>query len=79
MGTEWVDGCTFSDACVQVAEWRTASNGGSGGCVEAGESSDGLIAIRESERPDEVIVTSREKFAVFLRGAKDGVFDDLIA
>ncbi len=77
METEWV-GCSESGNCVQAAEWRSASVSTTT-CLEAGETPAGVIVLRESERPGEIITTTREKFAAFIKGVKDGVFDDLVS
>ncbi|MBT2381426.1 DUF397 domain-containing protein [Streptomyces sp. ISL-111] len=43
-------------------------------CVEITEHS-GQILMRESDDPGTVAVTSREKFAAFIKGVKAGEFD----
>lgn len=55
---------------------RTQSNGGQ--CVEAGPITDGSgrVAVRHSHHPDgSIIIYTREEWAAFLAGAKDGEFD----
>lgn len=61
--------------------WRksTASNP-SGDCVELAGLSDGSIAMRHSLAPHgPALVYTRAEIAAFVRGAKDGEFDDLLA
>ncbi|MER7856427.1 MULTISPECIES: DUF397 domain-containing protein [unclassified Streptomyces] len=43
-------------------------------CVEITEHA-GQILMRESDEPGTVAVTSREKFAAFIKGVKAGEFD----
>jgi hypothetical protein len=69
----------MSDTSPPVA-WRistkSASNGGS--CVEAGPVLDGSgrVAVRHSKAPDAaVIVYTREEWAAFVGGVRDGEFD----
>jgi hypothetical protein len=55
---------------------HSPDNGGS--CVEAGPVGDGSgrVAVRHSHHPDgAVIVYTREEWAAFLGGVKDGEFD----
>lgn len=57
-------------------KWQKSSFSGGGGeqCLEAAES-DGKILFRESDDPDLIIATSREKLAAFIQGVKAGEFD----
>ena len=61
-------------------DWRISSRSGSGGgnCVEAGPLPDGSgrVAVRHSHHPDgAVIVYTRDEWAAFVAGVKDGEFD----
>ncbi|MEV7441027.1 DUF397 domain-containing protein [Streptomyces sp. NPDC091204] len=60
--------------------WKKSSfSGGEGeNCLELG-AADGMIKMRESDDPDVVITTSRDKLAAFLAGAKAGEFDYLLS
>ena len=56
----------------------TRSSNTSGQCVEAGPLADGSgrVAVRHSHHPDgSIIVYTKEEWAAFLAGAKDGEFD----
>lgn len=60
-------------------KWQKSSFSGGGGeqCVEAALHN-GDIVMRESDEPDLVITTSREKLAAFILGVKAGEFDHLV-
>lgn len=65
-----------------IIDWSQAqkssfSNGGAN-CVQV-VATHGAIAIRESDRPDEVILTTPEKLAAFIQGVKAGEFDHFTA
>ncbi|MEV7426234.1 DUF397 domain-containing protein [Streptomyces sp. NPDC091212] len=60
--------------------WQKSSYSGaddSPNCVELA-TADGKIMMRESEDPETVIATSRERLRSFLLGVKAGDFDHLI-
>ncbi|NUP73121.1 MAG: DUF397 domain-containing protein [Sinomonas sp.] len=59
--------------------WRKASaSTGNGQCVELARTADG-VAVRDSKNPDgPVLHFTRGEIAAWLRGAKDGEFDDLV-
>ncbi|MFD1828878.1 DUF397 domain-containing protein [Streptomyces desertarenae] len=62
------------------SEWQKSSFcGGNGGnnCVEVARDGDRVL-IRESDRPDEVVVTTPAKLDAFLKGVKAGEFDHLV-
>ncbi|WP_329078386.1 DUF397 domain-containing protein [Streptomyces niveus] len=55
--------------------WQKSSFSGSGAqCVEIAEHN-GDILMRESDDPNTVTTTSRDKFAAFIAGVKAGEFD----
>lgn len=74
----------FSGYSVPAAElgsvtWRksTASNP-NGDCVELAGLTDGGVAVRNSRDPHgPALIYTRAEIAAFVRGAKDGEFDDL--
>ncbi|MEV8414776.1 DUF397 domain-containing protein [Streptomyces niveus] len=55
--------------------WQKSSFSGEGPqCVEIAENN-GDILMRESDDPNTVTTTSRDKFAAFIAGVKAGEFD----
>ena len=54
------------------AEWRKSSySSQDGNCVEVARNLPGLVAIRDSQAPDEAkLVVSRETWRVFLKGLR---------
>ncbi|MFI6083772.1 DUF397 domain-containing protein [Streptomyces sp. NPDC051217] len=55
--------------------WQKSSFSGEGPqCVEIAEHN-GDILVRESDDPDAITTTSRDKFAAFIAGVKAGEFD----
>ena len=66
---------------VPGADWRKSQHSNpDGSCVELAPLPDGRVAVRNSRYGEgpALIYTSAE-IEAFLRGAKDGEFDDLIA
>jgi diadenosine tetraphosphatase ApaH/serine/threonine PP2A family protein phosphatase len=61
--------------------WRKSRHSNSQGtCVELASLPDGAIALRNSRHPDSpALVYTRAEIDAFLRGAKDGEFDDLLS
>jgi hypothetical protein len=60
------------------AQWRKAdrSTSGSGGCVEVAGNLPGVVAIRDSKRPEDgAHVVDRPAFAAFLADVKAGRYD----
>jgi hypothetical protein len=61
--------------------WQKSSHSNSQGtCVELAGLPDGQIALRNSRHPDgPALIYTPAEIDAFIRGAKDGEFDDLIA
>jgi uncharacterized protein DUF397 len=58
-------------------EWRTSSFSDGMNCVEVADVGD-LVALRDSKDPDGPVLNfTRGEMLAFLRGAKEGEFDDL--
>lgn len=59
------------------AVWRKASSSShNGGCVEIAANLPGVIAVRDSKRPEAgAHVVGRAAFAVFLADARSGRYD----
>ncbi|MEU7131980.1 DUF397 domain-containing protein [Streptomyces sp. NPDC046261] len=57
-------------------EWRKSSfsTGGDGECVEVSASSGGLLRLRESDHPADVLTTTPPTLATLLTGIKAGRF-----
>ncbi|WP_329386705.1 DUF397 domain-containing protein [Streptomyces sp. NBC_01716] len=56
-------------------KWQKSSFSGSGAqCVEVAEHN-GAILLRESDEPNAITTTNRDKFAAFIAGIKAGEFD----
>lgn len=69
---------SFSAAsnCVEVAHWqKSRASNPSGNSVEVGEAGADVLVLRESDNPDEHVHTTREKFAAFIEGVKNGEYD----
>ncbi|MGK5447546.1 DUF397 domain-containing protein [Streptomyces radiopugnans] len=60
-------------------EWYAASCGQGGGnnCIEIARDGDRVL-IRESSKPDEIVVTTPAKLDAFLKGIKAGEFDHFV-
>ncbi len=61
--------------------WRKSRHSNSQGtCVELASLPGGAIALRNSRHPDSpALIYTRAEIDAFIRGAKDGEFDDLIS
>jgi uncharacterized protein DUF397 len=59
--------------------WRKSQRSNpSGNCVELAELPGGGIAVRNSRHPDGLsLIYPRAEIAAFLRGVKDGEFDEM--
>jgi hypothetical protein len=56
--------------------WQKSSYSASGSeCVEVAAGEGGVIHLRESDRPDQIITTTSAKLAAFIKGVKAGEFD----
>ena len=61
--------------------WRKSSHSNPHGeCVEAAKLPDGQVAVRNSRHPSHAaLIFTRAEMTAFVRGAKDGEFDDLVS
>ncbi|MBT0770764.1 DUF397 domain-containing protein [Kineosporia sp. J2-2] len=59
------------------ADWRksTKSSGTGGACVEVAFLADGSVALRESDQPESVVITTPVKWDAFLAGVRNCEFD----
>jgi Domain of unknown function (DUF397) len=66
---------------LERAVWRKSHHSNpSGNCVEIAELPAGEIAIRNSRYPaGPALIYTRAEIVAFLRGAKDGDFDSMLA
>jgi Domain of unknown function (DUF397) len=64
-----------------AAAWRKSRRSNpSGNCVELARLPAGQVAVRNSRhRAGPVLICTRDEIAAFVRGAKDGQFDSLLA
>lgn len=59
---------------------KSRASNPSGNCVEMAELPDGAIAVRNSRFPDgPALLYTRAEIDAFIRGAKDGDFDDIVS
>jgi hypothetical protein len=58
---------------------KSSASNPSGNCVELAKLPDAAVAVRNSRDPNgPALVYTRAEMAAFLRGAKDGDFDNLV-
>lgn len=71
----------ISAACLREADWlKSRVSNPSGNCVELAELPCGEIAIRNSRFPDgPALLYTRAEIDAFIKGAKDGDFDHMLA
>lgn len=74
-----VDNGTPADGLRGVVWRKSRHSNPNGNCVELAELPGGAIAIRNSRHPaGPALVYTGPEITAFLRGAKDGEFDDLL-
>jgi Domain of unknown function (DUF397) len=71
----------MSASCLLEVSWlKSRVSNPSGNCVEMAELPDGDIAVRNSRFPDgPALLYTRAEIDAFIRGAKDGDFDHMLA
>ena len=61
------------------ARWQKSSFSGTSNCVEMAQLPNGEVAVRNSRDPDgPALIYTRPEIDAFLRGARNGDFDDLV-
>lgn len=69
----------LADRITHVIWRKSRASNPSGDCVELAALAGGDVAVRNSRDPrGPSLVYTRAEIAAFIRGAKDGEFDDLI-
>lgn len=63
----------------EIQWWKSSFSGGGNPeeCIEVASHNDAIL-VRESDDPQAVVTTSREKLRAFVLGVKAGEFDHLI-
>jgi hypothetical protein len=74
------DNGTPADRLGAVTWRKSRASNPSGDCIEVAALDSGAVAVRNSRDPHgPALVYTRAEIAAFIRGAKDGEFDDLTA
>ncbi|GAB3240883.1 DUF397 domain-containing protein [Kineosporia babensis] len=61
---------------IKGVAWRKSSkSNGQGACVEVAFLADGDVALRESDIPESVVITSGRNWDAFLAGVRNNEFD----
>jgi Domain of unknown function (DUF397) len=64
----------------ELAWLKSQASNPSGNCVEMAELPDGAIAVRNSRFPDgPALLYTRAEIDAFIKGAKDGDFDEIVS
>lgn len=68
----------MSDNDVEDLQWRKSSFSSADGCVEVAPWGEALVAVRDSKNPAGGIqVYDHHEWRCFLKGVRNGEFDDL--
>jgi hypothetical protein len=69
-----------ADRLGAVAWRKSSASNPSGDCIEVAALDSGAVAVRNSRDPEgPALVYTRAEIDAFIKGAKDGEFDDLTA
>jgi hypothetical protein len=63
------------NGCVEVGVAKKSSHSTTQACVEVEGLPEGWVAVRDNERPGEMVQVSPESWRAFVAGVKDGEFD----
>jgi hypothetical protein len=56
---------------------KSSTSNSQGNCVEVSEGGTaGLILVREFDKPNTVVITTKENFSAFVEGVRRGDFDE---
>jgi hypothetical protein len=62
----------------ESTHWRRASRCAAQGCIEVARLGE-RVGVRDSARPEVVVLVDKADFLAFVQGVKGGDFDDLVA
>lgn len=62
----------------EALQWIRASDNPAEECFEVAEGPDGLVHIRQTDDPEKVVTTTREKWRAFVLGVRNQEFDHLV-